>query len=73
MYRKKDVDFNNRLVMLGCGFIGQGLLPLIFRHININPEQISIITADERGKDVADYYGVSFAVDPLTRENCSRI
>ena len=69
MYRKKDVDFNNRLVMLGCGFIGQGLLPLIFRHININPEQISIITADERGKDVADYYGVSFAVDPLTREN----
>jgi len=65
----KNVSFDRRLVILGCGFIGQGLLPLIFRHINISPEQISIITADERGKDVADYYQVSFTIKPLTQEN----
>jgi len=66
---KKDVRFDNNLLILGCGFIGQGLLPLIFRHIDINPEQISIITADERGKDVADYYKVSFYIDPVNPEN----
>jgi len=55
--------------MLGCGLIGQGVLPLIFRHIDIKPDQVSIITADDRGKEVADYYKVSFAIRPLTPAN----
>lgn len=66
---KKEVQFGGRIVMIGCGSIGQGSLPLLFRHIEITPEQISIITADERGRDVADKYGISFSVNPLTREN----
>lgn len=73
MNGKKKVIFDQKLVILGCGFIGQGLLPLIFKHININPEQISIITADERGKNVADYYQVSFTVNPLNRENYKEV
>ena len=43
--RTKKVPFKNRLVMLGCGSIGQGVLPLIFRHIDIRPEQMAIIEA----------------------------
>jgi homospermidine synthase len=31
----KHVAFNGRLVMLGFGSIGQGVLPLILRHIDI--------------------------------------
>lgn len=69
MSGQKKVDFDRKLVMIGCGFIGQGLLPLVFKHINISPEQISIITADERGKDVADYYQVPFTIDPITHGN----
>ncbi len=46
---KKYLDFNGRLVMIGFGSIGQGVLPLILRHIGIKPEQITIITDDMRG------------------------
>ena len=37
------------MVMIGFGSIGQGVLPLIFRHIDIKPEQITVIAADDRG------------------------
>ncbi len=63
------IFFDKKIVMLGCGFIGQGVLPLIFRHIHIKPEQVSIITAEERGKEVAEYYGVKFEINPITPEN----
>jgi homospermidine synthase len=65
----KHIAFSGRLVMIGCGSIGQGVLPLILRHIDIQPSQITILTGDERGHDVARAYGVTFVVDPLTRDN----
>ena len=46
---KKYLDFHGRMVMVGFGSIGQGVLPLILRHIGIKPEQITIITDDMRG------------------------
>lgn len=61
--------FANRLVILGFGSIGQGVLPLILRHIEINPDQITIITGDKRGEKIAKKYGVNFFINPLTRDN----
>ncbi len=57
-----------RLLMIGCGSIGQGVLPLLLRHIDIPAERISVITADARGADIASRYGIAFAIQPLTRE-----
>jgi homospermidine synthase len=65
----KHVAFAGRLVMLGCGSIGQGVLPLILRHIEMPREQIHILTADARGSDVAAACGVAVTVAPLTRDN----
>lgn len=65
----KHVDFAGRLVMLGFGSIGQGVLPLILRHIGITADRITIVTAEERGQEVAAEYGVRFIVDPATRDN----
>jgi len=65
----KHVAFSRRLVMVGCGSIGQGVLPLILRHIDIKPTQITIVTADERGHDVAREAGVAFVNQPITRDN----
>jgi homospermidine synthase len=65
----KHVAFRGRLVMLGFGSIGQGVLPLILRHIDIPRESITIVSGDQRGQDVAAENGVSFTVLPLTREN----
>jgi homospermidine synthase len=61
--------FSGRLVMLGFGSIGQGVLPLILRHIAMPRENIRIVTADERGVAVAAEYGILHEVRPLTREN----
>ncbi|WP_043363626.1 homospermidine synthase [Belnapia sp. F-4-1] len=61
--------FSGRLVMLGFGSIGQGVLPLILRHIDIKREDITIVTAEERGREVAAEYGIRFIVEGATREN----
>lgn len=65
----KHCDFNGRMVIVGFGSIGQGVLPLIFRHIGIKPGQITIVTAEERGHDEANAYDVRFINNPLTRDN----
>jgi homospermidine synthase len=67
------VDFAGRLVMVGFGSIGQGVLPLILRHVGITPDRITIVTAEEAGIHEAAEYGVKFIIDPLTRDNYRRV
>ncbi len=59
--------------MLGCGFIGQGVLPLIFKHIEIEPKNVSIVSSDKRGMETADYYSVNFFIHTITQENYKEI
>jgi homospermidine synthase len=65
----KHVKFNGRLVMVGFGSIGQGVLPLILRHIDMPREKIAIVTAEAAGRAIAAEYGIDFKVEPLTRDN----
>ncbi|MDO9498913.1 homospermidine synthase [Falsiroseomonas sp.] len=65
----KHAEFSGGLVMLGFGSIGQGVLPLILRHIDIPAERITIVTAETRGEDVAAEYGIRFILQAATREN----
>ncbi len=65
----QHVAFSGRLVMVGCGSIGQGVLPLILRHIDLPPARITIVNSDGRGAAVAAECGVSYLVRPLTRDN----
>ncbi|MBM3564692.1 MAG: homospermidine synthase [Alphaproteobacteria bacterium] len=67
--KKKHIAYKGRIVMIGCGSIGQGVLPLILRHIDIPHENIVIVTAEERGRDVAKEFGVAFRVTPLDHTN----
>ncbi|HUK08441.1 MAG TPA: saccharopine dehydrogenase C-terminal domain-containing protein [Stellaceae bacterium] len=66
---KKHVRFPGRVVILGFGSIGQGSLPLILRHIDMDPARITIVTAEERGHEEAKALGIAFILEPLTREN----
>lgn len=65
----KLVTFSGRLVILGFGSIGQGLLPLILRHVDMEPERITIITAEEDGREIAEEYGIRFLLQPVTEAN----
>ena len=69
MFDKKHVALSGRLVIVGFGSIGQGVLPLLLRHLEIGPDQITIITAESRGQVVAAEYGIRFIETPLTQEN----
>ena len=69
MLDKKHVAFPGRLVIVGFGSIGQGVLPLLLRHIEIAADRITIITAEPRGHDVAAEYGIRFIETALTRSN----
>jgi homospermidine synthase len=66
---QKHVAFTGRLVLVGFGSIGQGVLPLILRHLDMPRDRITIVTAEERGREIAEGYGVTFINSPLTREN----
>ena len=65
----KHVEFPGRLVIAGFGSIGQGVLPLILRHVGIAAERITVVTGDDRGGAIAAGYGVRFLVEPITRGN----
>jgi homospermidine synthase len=68
-FAKKHVAFNGRLLMLGCGSIGQGVLPLILRHIDMPKENISILTSDRRGSAVAAEFGIAEEIVSITKDN----
>jgi homospermidine synthase len=58
-----------RLVLLGFGSIGQACLPLLLRHLEIDPDRIIIIAADGDGAEVARHFNVGHRVHRLTADN----
>jgi homospermidine synthase len=67
------VAFPGRLIFVGFGSIGQGVLPLILRHVGIQADQITVVAADDAGAGVAAEYGVKFIKHALTRENFKNV
>ena len=70
---KIHVEFPGRIVFVGFGSIGQGLLPLVLRHIGITPDRITIVSAEDKGSAEAAKYGIKFVTERLTRENFRRV
>ena len=59
--------------MLGLGSIGQAVLPLLLRHLDVRPDQIEIFAADENGRAIAEEYGFTLRVEPVNRQNYRRL
>ncbi len=70
---QKHIAFSGRMLIVGFGSIGQGVLPLVLRHIAMKPEQIVVITAHDMDRKEAESMGVKFLKKPLTRENYRKI
>ena len=67
------VKFAGKIVMVGFGSIGQGILPLILRHIGTSSDRITIVTAEDRGQGEAAEFGVKFVKTALTRGNYRQV
>ena len=63
----KHISFEKKIIMIGFGTIGKAILPLIFRHINIKPEQLTIITKNEEGENIAHDFGAKLVIEPITK------
>src|SRR5579863_9425258 len=70
---KIHVEFPGRILFIGFGSIGQGVLPLVLRHIGITPERVTIVTAEDVGREEAARFGIRFVKEALTRENFRRV
>jgi homospermidine synthase len=67
------VRFPGKIVFVGFGSIGQGVLPLILRHIGTSSDRITIVTAEDRGRAEAEEFGVKFVKSALTRANYRQV
>ena len=67
------VQFPGKIVFVGFGSIGQGVLPLILRHVGTRAARITIITADDKGHAEAAKYGATFVQAALTAGNYRQI
>jgi homospermidine synthase len=67
------VKFAGKILMVGFGSIGQGVLPLILRHIGTSADRITIVTAEDKGNSEAQEFGVKFVKTALTPENYRQV
>ena len=66
----KHERLSGRLLMLGFGSVGQAVLPLLLRHLALQPEQILILAADSTGSGIAREFGVPFRQQAVTEAHC---
>jgi homospermidine synthase len=66
---RKEGAFSGRLVMVGFGCIGQATLPLLLRHIDMQPAQVLIIAPDDEAAGLARAQGATFLKQALDADN----
>src|SRR3990167_12725 len=66
---RQYLAFNKNIHIIGFGSIGTAILPLIFRHLTIQPHQVKIITKQAACTEIIETYGVACTLMELTKEN----
>ena len=69
---RQRASFSGKLVMLGFGSIGQAMLPLLQRELDIKPERLRIVKATEDGTGIAAKFGVEVHGDGAQRGQSSK-
>ena len=69
----QHVPFAGKIITLRFGSGGRAALPLTFRHVDVGPSQMRIITAEEGRGGMASSCGVELTVPPLTEGNFEAI
>jgi homospermidine synthase len=70
--QERAFPFAGRIVLLGFGSIGQAVLPLLLRHLEIEPRQILIAKPSDSATASARAKGVGYQSVRLTPENHER-
>ena len=51
--RIETAEFSGRVLMVGCGSIGQAMLPLLRRHLSLPEDGLTVLEASEQGRALA--------------------
>jgi len=70
---QKYTTFKKHLWILGFGSVARGSIPIIFRHINITSEQITVIAKDLDLSGCAAEYNLNFKQIEITKENYKQV
>ena len=64
-------QFEKRVLLLGCGAVGQCALPLLLKHLQVAPGRVTVMDFEDRAEVVRPYtaQGVTFVQDRITPEN----
>lgn len=65
--------FTKRVIMIGCGSIGQAMLSVIGRHLEGIYDRMVVLSADESGRRIAERCGVQFIHCNLTPGNYRKL
>ena len=65
---KKHADFKGRILILGYGSVGQPILMLMLRHLNVDPSKITVLEKDDNKKIFDDFFFVCFQERGINRD-----
>ena len=65
------IKFSGRILFIGCGSITQCVLPILFKHLDISPKQITIMDFVDNRKRVTEALkmGVTYVQNRITQDN----
>ena len=69
------LTFSNRILFVGFGAVARCTLPILLRHINVNPKRITIMDfePDEAALKPWIEQGLTFVRDRVTPENLGKL
>lgn len=65
--------FEGRVIMIGCGSIGKAILPILGNHIPKVYQRMTVLSANEAGRKIAEKQGCRFLHAILTPGNYRKI
>lgn len=66
--------FKGKILMIGCGFVGRCTVPLVLKHIDLPPKNVTVIDFVDNSKTIKEAIkkGVKYKVDRVTRLNLGK-
>jgi len=73
---KKAARFNGRLLLLGFGGVGQTMLPMVLRHIGLDPRKVAVLEKDNHQDLFKKKYGntgVRYIIKEIVEDNMDSV
>ncbi|MCA9096973.1 MAG: saccharopine dehydrogenase NADP-binding domain-containing protein, partial [Planctomycetaceae bacterium] len=71
----QTIPFSGKILVLGCGGVSRCFIPLLMKHVEIDPSNITIIDMVDNSKRIPDAIqaGVNYVIRKITHQNYKKI